>query len=367
MDRENILKEYYFNPQNPAAYAGPGKLFQALDKKYPGVFKRSFVEKWLNNQDAYSLQKPIRYRFKTANVRVTSINEQLDIDLLSMENLAKENDGVRFLLFAIDIFSRKLWVRPLRNKTAKSVLEAMEEILQEVKPKKVRADKGSEFVNKWFTKLMKDNDIYFFSTQNPPKANYVERVQRTVKTAIYRMMRERRSYRYIDALGSIVENYNNTTHGSLNGLSPNEINKNNEADVWAFMYLKKRPKTKSKPTFFLKLGDLVRISLSKQPFRRAYQEQYTAEVFRVSGRLLKQGIPMYKLKDLKDEMIKGLFYSSELQKVDKDENSLWFIESILRRRKRNKTRQFFVKWQGFPSSFNSWVDEKDVKDVSKNQ
>jgi hypothetical protein len=53
--------------------------------------------------------------------------------------------------------------------------------------------------------------------------------------------------------------------------------------------------------------------------------------------------------------------------VDKDENSLWFIESILRRRKRNKTRQFFVKWQGFPSSFNSWVDEKDVKDVSKNQ
>lgn len=146
----------------------------------------------------------------------------------------------------------------------------------------------------------------------------------------------------------------------MNGLSPSEINKDNEADVWAFMYLKRRRGSKTRPTFHLKLGDLVRISLSKHVFRRAYQEQYTSEVFRVTARLLKQGIPMYKLQDLRDDGIKGLFYSCELQKVDKDENSLWFIESILKKRKRNK-------WQGFNSTFNSWVDGKDVKDVSSNQ
>ena len=363
MNKEDILKKYYFDPKHPAAYGGPEKLLKVLQKKYPGVFTLNYISRWLSNQDAYALQKPVRHRFKTANVRVTSVNEQWDIDLLSMLNLSDENDGVRYLLFAIDILSRKVRVQPLKNKTAKSVLEGMKAMLKDVKPKKIRADKGSEFVNRWFKKLMKEEYIYFFTTQNLAKANYVERVQRTIKTALYRYMRHQGNYRYIDVLDEIVTNYNNTPHRSLNDLAPNQVNKDNEADVWAFIYLKKRPRVKSKPRFQFKLGDLVRISFTKALFRRAYQEQYTAEVFRVSGRLLKQGIPMFRLKDLKDEDVKGFFYANELQKVDKDENSLWFIERILKRRKRKKKTEFLVKWQGFPDTFNSWVDADDVKDT----
>ena len=111
----------------------------------------------------------------------------------------------------------------------------------------------------------------------------------------------------------------------------------------------------------------MRISFTKTPFRRSYQEQYTAEVFRVVGRLLKQGIPMYRLKDLKDEDVKGLFYTSALQKVDKDENSLWFIGRVLKRRKRNKNVELLVKWQGFPDTFNSWVDANDIKDTGSSE
>jgi hypothetical protein len=131
------------------------------------------------------------------------------------------------------------------------------------------------------------------------------------------------------------------------------------------MYLKKTDKKNVKPVFQFKKGDLVRISFTKQPFQRAYQEQYTTEVLKVAGRILKQGIPMYRLKDLKDDIIKGLFYTAELQKVNKNENSLWFIERIMRKRKRNKKLQYLVAWQGFPKKFNSWVDADDVKDVSE--
>ncbi|XP_053380052.1 uncharacterized protein LOC128548709 [Mercenaria mercenaria] len=369
-EKENILEEYYFNAKNPAAYAGAQKLFQVLNKKYPGLFTITHIKRWLNDQEAYSLQKPRRHRFKTANVRVTSIGEQLDIDLLSMSNLADENDGVRFLLCAIDILSRKLWVRPLKNKTAKVVLSAMKDILSGIAPgeiEKIRADKGSEFSNQWFKKYMKDMDIYFFTTNNPPKSNFIERAQRTLKERLYRMMRHMRTYRYIDDLQHVVSSINATPHRGLSGLAPNDITKGNEADVWAQMYLKKSNKRISKPVFQFKVGDLVRISFSKQPFQRAYQEQYTTEVFKVAGRILKQGIPMYKLKDLKGDSIKGLFYTAELQKVNKDENSLWFIERILKKRKRNKKLQYFVEWQGFPKAFNSWVDAKDVKDISEDR
>lgn len=367
-EKEEVLKKFYYDAKSPASYAGAAKLFQALKKDYPHEFSLQFIQDWLGKQDSYSLQKQVRHRTKTAQVRVSYINEMWDIDLLSMGNLSEENDGVRFLLFAIDVFSRKLRVQPLKDKTAKSVLKAMKEILKDVKPQKIRSDKGSEFINQWFKKLMKEEDIYFFTTQNPPKANYVERVQRTIKTALYRMMRHRRSYRYIDDLDEIIASYNDTSHRSLNNLTPNQITKDNEADVWAYMYLKKSgAKKKGKPIYRFKVNDLVRISFARHPFRRAYQEQYTAEVFKVSKRFLMQGIPMYKLKDLNDESIKGNFYTSELMKVDKDIDSLWFIEKILKRRRKNKKLQYFVQWDGFPKAFNSWIPADEVKDTTESQ
>ena len=45
-----------------------------------------------------------------------------------------------------------------------------------------------------------------------------------------------------------------------------------------------------------------------------------------------QGICMYKLKYFLNEDIKDNFYASELQKVQKNEDSLWFIENIIRKR-----------------------------------
>ena len=90
-----------------------------------------------------------------------------------MFNIAEYNDGVRYLLFVIDILSRKLWVEPLKNKTAKSVIEGMKTIFKDAKPKKIRADRGAEFLNKWFLDYMATLEIYFFTTQNPTKANYM--------------------------------------------------------------------------------------------------------------------------------------------------------------------------------------------------
>ena len=96
-----------------------------------------------------------------------------------MEKLKKFNDSVRFLLFVTDISSRFLCVKPLLNKTAKSVLQATKDVFSQRKPLKLRADAGSEFNNKYLKKFLKENDVNYFTSQNVPKANYVERVQKT--------------------------------------------------------------------------------------------------------------------------------------------------------------------------------------------
>ena len=85
---------------------------------------------------------------------------------------------------------------------------------------------------------MKQQGIYFFTTQNVSKAGYAERVQRTLRSMMFRMMRHQRSYKYLDHLQALVDSYNNSPHRSLKGLCPNQMTKQNEADVWASQYLK---------------------------------------------------------------------------------------------------------------------------------
>ncbi len=173
MDKKQILKNYYFDVKTPAVYGGVEKLYRVLATRYPGQFSRKYIGKWLEGVDSYSVLKQVRRKFRTPNIRVTFIDEQFDADLMSVQNIAKENDGVNYLLCAIYIFSRYLFVEPLKNKTAKTILEAIKKIFLKRKPIKLRSDKGSEFVNRDLKKYMRDSDVYFFTTQNQPKANFV--------------------------------------------------------------------------------------------------------------------------------------------------------------------------------------------------
>ena len=66
-----------------------------------------------------------------------------------MRSLSSENWGVKYLLCVIDIFTGYAWVKPLKNKKAKTVLHGFNEILKNFQPKpnKLWIDQGKEFYN----------------------------------------------------------------------------------------------------------------------------------------------------------------------------------------------------------------------------
>ena len=106
------------------------------------------------------------------------------------------------------------------------------------------------------------------------------------------------------------------------------------------------------------MGDLVGISYLKHPFRRAYQQQYSGEVFKTAKHYRRLGLP---LSDWNDEPIIGQFYGSELNKVSKDSETLFIIEKVVKRRKRQGKTELLVKRLDYPSSMNSWVSEDSVQ------
>lgn len=103
-EKESILQNYYHKTKRPSAFAGPQKLYRILKKKISRSIYIIFYQEVVRNEDSYSLSKEPRQNFKTAKVFVSSIDEQFDADSTSEGNLKKYTDGVRFLLFVIDIF-----------------------------------------------------------------------------------------------------------------------------------------------------------------------------------------------------------------------------------------------------------------------
>ena len=74
-----------------------------------------------------------------------------------MQLISKFNNGFRFLLCVIDIFSKYAWVIPLKDKKGASIVNAFQKILDKSgrKPNKIWVDKGSEFYNSSFKKMVK--------------------------------------------------------------------------------------------------------------------------------------------------------------------------------------------------------------------
>jgi transposase InsO family protein len=162
---------------------------------------------------------------------------QWDADLVDMVSFESANDGYKYILVVIDILSRNLWTRPLKSKQGKVVVEAFRGILLagDRQPKKIRTDKGREFVAKVLQSYFKENGIEHFVTQNEVKANYAERVIKTLKSRIMRYFTLKQTHKWINVLADFTESYNHTFHRSI-GRSPHTVTKDNEVEVWIKQY-----------------------------------------------------------------------------------------------------------------------------------
>ena len=87
------------------------------------------VERWLSEQDTYILHKPVRPRFKRRCVVVGGPNQQWQADLVDVSRPKKTNDGTTFLLTVIEVFSKRAWCIPLKNKSAVSLVAAFAPLL----------------------------------------------------------------------------------------------------------------------------------------------------------------------------------------------------------------------------------------------
>jgi hypothetical protein len=226
-----------------------------------------------------------------------------ECDLVDVQSLAKYNDGYRYLLTVIDVFSNFLHMVPLRIKTGKAVASAFVSVLGDKKyskrtvrrPTWVRTERGKEFLNRPFQEILKEG-IEFQVCRDPNvKCTVVERSHRTIRDRQYKYFTHKNTYRYIDVLPKFVEAYNNTVHGTT-GMAPSKVGESDILTIWNKMH-DKQSKIKTAVAKF-RVGQHVRISKEKLKFAKGGEQNYTTEIFKIRYVVHRSPRLVYELDDL---------------------------------------------------------------------
>ena len=233
-------------------------VYKIFDQKSKGSGIKNEIKQ--NRQLANELHKPIIRKFKEIKVYSSFKDNIWGADLADMQLVSKYNKGIRYILCAIDLFSKYAFVVPLKDKKGISIVNAFQSILDNSKrkPNKIWVNQGSEFYNTHFKKLLKDNNIEMYSTHNEGKSVVAERLIRTLKNKIDKHMTAVSKNVCFDVLNDIVSEYNNTDHKTIK-MKPIDV----KSDYFAEY---NEESTEKDPKF--KVNDHVRISKYKNIFAK---------------------------------------------------------------------------------------------------
>ena len=302
-------------------------------------------------QLAKELHAPARRRFPTRPFEVKGLHEFWQADLAEMSDLKKWNGGHKYILVVIDVLSKVVFARPVKKKDSASVSMAMKNIIKQAKvsPKNLQTDEGREFFNRTFRNLMDKYHINHYHTYSKHKAAVAERMVRTLKTRLYRFFTENNSLNWTKHLQDVVNDYNNTKHRTIK-MAPSKVTRNNAGRVKKII---EKGRKKRKVIQRFRVGDLVRISQYKKVFDKAYKQNWSEELFKIT-RVMPTSPRVYHLSDLMGEDLKGTFYGHEMKKTKIPTYAR--IEKVLRKKTLKDGQKLLrVRWKGYGSAFDSWI------------
>ena len=308
---------------------------------------RNFTMEDLSNE----LNKPTINKFERKKIIVNYINEIHSTDLVDMSQYSKMNRGYKYIFTNIDVFSKIAYAYPIKSKKIQDIKPCFEKIFKNNKPKYIWSDKEPAFLSKEMQQFFKDNNVKIYHTNSHLKAVVIERFNRSLKEIMMKHFTKNNNTVWYNILPKLIKIYNNRYHSTIK-MKPMQVNKNNEKYIKENIYTYN--KTTKNPKF--KIGDLVRISLKRRDlFDKASSNiKWSEELFKIHS-INKSNVISYKIKDMNNEIIEGIFYERELQK-SKNTSEVYIIEKIIRKNK----NKYLVKWRGYSDDFNSWVDKNDI-------
>ena len=302
------------------------------------------------NDLSEELNKPVINKFLHKKIIVNHIDEIHSCDLVDMQKYSRINKGYKYIFTNFDIFSKYSWAFPLKSKKISDIKQCFQKIFKERKPKYIWSDKESAFFSKEMIKFFENNNVKIYYTNSNLKAVVVERFNRSLRELMMKEFVKNNNTIWYNILPNLIKDYDNRYHRTIK-MKPTDVNKSNEKYIRDIIYNYKI--TYKIPKF--KINDLVRISLKRRELsdKPTGNIRWSEELFKIY-KINTSNVITYKLKDMNNENIDGIFYEKELQK-SKNVTGEYIIEKILK----TKGNKIYVKWRGYSNNFNSWIDKNN--------
>ncbi len=293
----HIVKRYT-SPGDPVAFSSAQAGHEDLRRQGLTHTSKENVEEQLSKLKSHTLHKEKKKVKKFNPIYVYDKRRLMQADLFHVDQLSRRNAGYNYILLVQDTFTRFVWARPLKKKTAEEVLDQFKSIFEETGNfDKLLTDQGLEFRSKIFQDFCTEKNIKFFHNYTSGHASHIERAGRSLQRLMYKFMTETGSKRYIDHLQLLVRTMNNRPTRGLGGrmtpaeaeLEENVLHVRNQHEK-RYSSVPKKPHT-------LPIGQIVRLRRPKNVFDRSYKEQNTSELYEVIRVDLTKRIPLYTLRD----------------------------------------------------------------------
>ena len=357
-----------------AAYRGDARLLLSVYRRhrYPkkGFKKKVTIEdvrEFLDSKSAYGIHANARKVWPRNRIFVRGPGYQFACDLIEIRrpDIVVRNAGHKYILTVLDQFSRRAVTAGLKAKSGPATEAAFRSVIPKLRkslpPYGMNSDLGGEFHNRHVKRLFLREDFHLFESSGETHTAIVERFNRTLQTVLYRHFDTNNTFNWIDHLEDLTEGYNNTVHSSL-GVAPNDVDLENFDPVYEKLYSKYLRVVRKKPK--LKVDDMVRLNVLHTVFGKSYEETFSYKVYYVDSVTYPDGgvYPMYKIRDLRGEMLPSRYYYHELKKIPKEvflDKYRFPIEKIIRK----KDGKSLVKFIGYDESWNEWLPDSAIKDI----
>ena len=263
--KEILLSNLFYSKNTQ--YTSIKSLYDAVKNK--GITQAE-VRSFLQKQDTTQLfKKPKRIKHYFP-IFAKHKYEILQMDLVDMSDISTANKNYKYLLIAIDVFSRLAFVVPMKNKFTSTIIESTKDILNVTKPTIINVDQGSEFISHEFKKLIKDRDIEinYVDVGDHHKLGIVDRLVRTIREKINKYLAMHNTTNYIDVLPNIVNNYNLAYHSGIKK-APTDVEDNDKSVLDIFM--KKYNLAKEEEQIY-EVGDKVRYIINFKQFEKQFTQ-----------------------------------------------------------------------------------------------
>ena len=320
---ENIqeaVRQEYYNPNTSERFNSVYNILKLKNPKWTKKNIKKAYDSLKDNQIVKRVPKKIRLQ-QYKKILANKPFEMVQMDIMDFQNRNPEqNEHYKYVVMAIDVFSRKIWGVPTKTRNGSELRDACELIFQDMEadygktPRNIATDE--EFDANWFSSLCEEYNIYHKATNSNTKGystQVIERVIATLKSSI-----KKNTIKWKKILQQKISQYNKSIHSWIN-TDPNWAIKHEQ--VFPPKSLKwqiQRHKKYQEQTNDLKKGDTVRIRIidpnsSKNKFIRGDDIIWSNETYSIYRQLPNKN---YMLLDSNNNPIDVDFPRHKLLKVE---------------------------------------------------